>query len=219
MDTVFKLVSNFLHWGEPRFRTKAETIVTAMTTEPMVTLLPDPLPTTVPTRAAGLLALADYKAAAQLANDGDRAAIAARNEKRAILEEALTDWVPVLELAAKNAGSLAILENSGYDLRQPNQPVPQPPPAPLLEVRHGRVSRLLIGKITGRPKGVALFETQRCTSDPTVEANWNSTVQTTGCRSIRLADCTPGELYYIRTCAIGRGGPSNWSNVANIIAI
>src|SRR5439155_9883361 len=81
MDTLYKLLLDFLNWGEPRFGTKAETIVTAMTTEPMLTLVADPLPAAVPTRAAGQQALADYKAAAQLAEDGSKSAIADRKEK------------------------------------------------------------------------------------------------------------------------------------------
>src|ERR1051326_4776864 len=116
MNTLFKLVLNFLRWGEARFGTKAELIVASMTTEPMLTLVPDPLPASVATRAEGTAALADYTGAAQLASDGSKSAILDRDEKRAILEAILTGWAGHLELAAAKAGEINILGNSGYDL-------------------------------------------------------------------------------------------------------
>src|SRR5512135_31410 len=84
---IFKLLVDFLYWGEPRFALKAETIVTSMTTAPMTTLVPDPLPAAVPTRAAAQTALTDYKAAAVVAEDRSKVAIADRNQKRAIVEQ------------------------------------------------------------------------------------------------------------------------------------
>ena len=44
MNTLFKLMLTFLYWGEARFGQKAEFIVTSVTTEPMLTLVPDPFP-------------------------------------------------------------------------------------------------------------------------------------------------------------------------------
>src|SRR5580765_7052839 len=110
MDILFKLKLDFVGWGESRFSTKAEFIVTSMTTEPMLTRVPDPFPAAVPARAAGTTALSDYKAAALLADDGSKAAIADRNQKRLILEGVLLDWAPYLELVAKNANDITILE-------------------------------------------------------------------------------------------------------------
>jgi len=86
----------------------------------------------------------------------------------------------------------------------------------VLKVRRGKTSGLLIAQAT-RPNGAVMFETQRCIGDTSVEANWNSTVQTTGCRHIELADCTPGQLCNVRTRARGHGGPGPWSNIASLI--
>src|SRR5476649_2865013 len=79
MDILYKLLLDFLRWGEARFRTKCEMIVTAMTTEPMLTLVPEPLPPNLMSRVAMQTTLTNYKDAAQLAEGGDRAAIVDRN--------------------------------------------------------------------------------------------------------------------------------------------
>jgi hypothetical protein len=76
---------------------------------------------------------------------------------------------------------------------------------------------MLIAK-TSRPEGTVLIETQRCTGDPSVEGNWNGTVQSTSSVHIELPGCTPGQLYYARSRAIGAGGPGPWSDVANLMA-
>ena len=217
MDTLFKLLLDFLNWGEPRFGTKAETIVTAMTTEPMLTLVADPLPAAVPTRVFGLAALADYKAAALLADGGDRAAIADRKEKRAVTEEILKDWAPVLELAAKTAGSIAILENSGYDLRQPPQPRPQPLPAPELKVfRNG-----LSGEIDGRGTpitGGLCYEGQFCLGTDTQTGTWQPAFFTSRPSKLKYGGLTPGQMYSFRLRALGRDGWSPWSDIAQLMA-
>lgn len=214
---IYKLLVDFLYWGEPRFGTKANTIVTSMTTEPMTTLVPDPLPAAVPTRVAAQAALADYQTAAVTAEDGSKAAIADRNEKRAILEQILAAWAPYLELLAKQAESLAILENSGYDVRQPIQPVPQPLPAPVLEVSRNGYS----GEIHGRAKrivGAMGYEGQICTGTDTVEANWRTSFFSSGCSKLKWVGLTPGQVYSFRLRALGRDGWSPWSDIGQLMA-
>ena len=214
---LFKVLLDFLYWNEPRFGMKAETIVTAVTTEPMLTLVPDPLPTAVPTRAAGLQALADYKAAAMLAEDGSKAAIADRKEKRTIMEEILKAWALYLELAAKNAGSIAILTQSGFDLRQPPQPVPQPLPAPELKVFRNGFSN----EIHGRSKtvdGAVCYEGQVCTGTDTLEPNWRPAFFSSGVSKLTYDGLTPGQMYSFRLRALGRDGWSPWSDIAQLMA-
>lgn len=217
MDTMYKLLLDFVNWGEPRFKDKAESIVTSLTTEPMLTLWPDPLPATVPTRVAGQQALANYKAAALLAEGGDRAAIADRIEKRTILEGVLKDWAPILELAAKAAGSVAILENSGYDLRQPIQPVPQPLPPPELKVFRNGFS----GEIHGKAKpitGALGYEGQVCPGTDTQEPNWRPAFFSSGCTRLKYDGLTPGQVYSFRLRVLGRDGWSPWSDIAQLMA-
>jgi hypothetical protein len=217
MDALFKLLLDFVSWGEPRFKDKAETIVTSMTTEPMLTLVPDPLPAVVPTRVAAQAALTDYETAVVTASGGDKAAIADRKEKRAIVEQILAAWAPYLELVAKDAGTITILENSGYDLRQPSQPVPQPLPAPVLTVFRNGYS----GQIHGRAPGIvgaSAYEGQLCTGTNTDEANWRPGFVTKAPSKLKWDGLTPGQMYSFRLRALGRDGWSPWSDVAQLMA-
>ena len=50
--------------------------------------------------------------AAELADDGSKAAILDRNAKRAILEDILKAWAQYLELVARNAGDALDLRNA-----------------------------------------------------------------------------------------------------------
>lgn len=217
MDTLFKLSLDFVNWGEPRFGTKADVIVTSMTTEPMLTLVPDPLPAPLPARADVQTALDDYKAAAVLADDGSKTAIADRNQKRVILEQALKDWAPYLELVAKNADDITILEQSGYDVRQPIQPVPQPVAAPELKVFRNGYS----GEIHGRAKkvtGAMGYEGQVCTGTDTQEPNWRTAFFTSGATKLKYDGLTPGQMYSFRLRALGRDGWGPWSDIAQLMA-
>jgi len=217
MDTLFKAALDFVYWGEPRFGTKAELIMTAMTTEPMLTLIPNPLPTWVATRIVGLQALADYKAAALVAEDGSKTAIADRKQKREFLEGILKDWAPVVELAAKDAGDITILEKSGYDLRQPNQPVPQPLPAPELKVSRNGYSGQIYGRAKAIP-GAQGYEGQVCSGTNTEEANWRSAFFSSGSSKLKFDGLTPGQVYSFRLRALGRAGWSPWSDIAQMMA-
>jgi hypothetical protein len=67
-------------------------------------------------------------------------------------------------------------------------------------------------------RGARLYETQYCCGDPGVAANWRHGVTTTGCLHIELKNLTPGQVYYIRVCGIGRRGPGAWSNTVNLMA-
>jgi len=217
MDILYKLLLNFLRWGEAQFRTKAETIVTAMTTEPMLTLVPDPLPTTVMTRVAMQTALTNYKDAAQLAEGGDRAAIIARNEQRAILAGGLKDWALYLEFLAKTTQTIAILTQSGFDLRQPPQPVPQPLPAPELKVARNGFSNEVHGQSKALD-GALGYEGQVCTGTDTQEPNWRTSFFTSGVTKLNYVGLTPGQMYSFRLRALGRDGWGPWSDIAQLMA-
>ncbi len=217
MYAVFKLLLSFLYWGEVRFKDKAKHIVTSMTTEPMLTLVPNPFPADVPTRASALTAMSEYEAAAQLAKDGSKSAINARNDKRAIVEGILEDWAPFLEFTAQKAGDINILQQSGYDLRQPNQPVPQPVAAPEFKVYRNGFS----GKIYGRcpaVDGATGYEGQICIGTDTAEANWRKAFFSSGCKNLVFDGLTPGQVYTFRLRALGRDGWSAWSNIAQLMA-
>ncbi len=216
---LFKLLLNLLRWGEPRFGTKAELIVTSMTTEPMLTLVPDPLPATVATRVFALAALADYKTAAQAADDGGASAIKDRDQKRAIVEGVLTDWAPVVELAAKAANDLTILTQSGYDLRKP---IVTPssngiPPAPIIALKRGQVSGSVVARAKPLLNSTGSYEGQYAVGDPMVEANFKpGVIAVTGSR-VTFTGLAVATLHHIRVRGIGSKGAGDWSDHASII--
>lgn len=214
---LFKLLIGFDVLSFPEYLAKTQSIKVALTTEPAVTLIPDPWPAPYPSRVALTTAFTEFETAYDASHDGGRTALDARDQKRAILTQLLKDAAPYFESVAKAANDITLLDITGYDRRMPSGPLPQPPAAPDLKLSRGRVSGLLIAKAS-RPEGTILLETQRCTGDPSVEGNWNGTVQSSSSIHIELPGCTPGQLYYARTRAIGTGGPGPWSDVANLMA-
>jgi len=215
---TFKLLLGFDSLSNPDFSDKVQGIKTALTTEPALTLIPNPWPSIYPSRTEVTDSVTDFITKYEAARDGGKADRDIRDLARDALTPLLKNLAPYLESVARAAGDPSILDYTGYDRASEPEPIPQPPAAPELKLQQGPLSGLLVANAT-RPKGAAIFETQRCTSDPSVEANWNSTVQTTGCRRIELAGCTPGQLYFVRTRARGRGGPGPWSDIANLMVI
>jgi hypothetical protein len=219
MNAVYKLVLNFLRWGEARFGTKAEQIITAMTTEPMLTLVPNPLPATVSTRAAALTALANYKASALVAADGSKTAIKDRDQKRLIVEDILRKWAPVLELAAAAANDITILEQSQYDLRQPavNPSTNGVPPAPVIFVTRGKVSGSVLVRVKPVLPRVDTYEAQYAIGDSVAEANFTGRqIAKTGSR-IEFVDLELAKTHRFRVRGIGSKGPGDWSDAVSII--
>lgn len=215
---LFKLLLDFLYWGEARFKDKAEAIVDKMTTEPMLTLVPDAsFPAAVPTRAAATTALDNYKASEVAAKDGSKSAIQARNDDRLVLERILAAWAPFLELVAKDADNMDILTNSGFNVRQPTEPVPQPVAAPDLKVSRNGFSGEIHSKCKAVP-GALGYEGQLCTGMDTSEANWRNAFFSSGCRDMKFEGLTPGQVYSFRLRALGRDGWGPWSDIAQLMA-
>jgi hypothetical protein len=134
------------------------------------------------------------------------------------LEAILTGWAGHLELAAAKAGEINILGNSGYDLRQPSQPVPQPVAAPELKVSRNGVSGKLFGRGTAVVGGYC-YEAQICTGNPTDETSWRTASLTPGCARLEFTPVTPGQVYSFRLRALGRDGWGGWSDVAQLMAV
>lgn len=152
------------------------------------------------------------------AANGAKSDIAAYGARRAQTESELRKLAGFLELKAK--GDLALLESTGLDLRRPRTHTGGPD---LLEapeefrVQRGGVSGMVVAR--ARPvKGAGAYVTQLCTGDDTVEANWQTVAQTTGCRRIEITGLTPGTFYKFRICAIGSRGLGAWSDTITLMA-
>jgi len=219
MDILFKLKLDFVNRSEAVFGTKAEFIVTSMTTEPMLTLVPNPLPAAVSTRVEAIAALADYKAAALVAADGSRTAIKDRDQKRAILEGILQDWAPHLELTAKKAGDITILEQSQYVPRQPSVKLTRNgvPDAPIITVKRGTVSGSVVARAKPLLPHVNTYEGEYAVGDSVADANFHPGVIAVAGSRIMFTGLEVAKLHQIRVRGIGSTGPGDWSDLASII--
>ena len=139
---LYGLNCGFSNFGDPRFRDKARFIVTCVTTEPMLTLVPEPTPALYPTRLDLTTALAAYEAAANAAKDS-LIAKKDRNNKRAVLERLLKDFAPVVVAAAKTANDITILSKSGYTVRHGNGKVVANNAPPSVHPRQARHTQRL----------------------------------------------------------------------------
>ncbi len=153
------------------------------------------------------------------AADGDKATKELYKTKRSAIESELQKLVACLELKAK--GDRAMLETTGFELRRLPAHISGPglPPAPQnLRAVRGEVSGLIILRCVA-VKGAGSYETQLCTGDETVEANWHTVAQTKGCRRIEITGLTAGTIYKFRIRAIGSKGPGAWAESASIMAV
>ena len=153
------------------------------------------------------------------AADGDKGAKAEYQARRAEIEASLQKLVAYLELQA--AGDRVMLESTGFELRRPttHSGGPGPLSAPQnLMAKRGDVSGMMILRCQ-TVKGAGSYESQLCTGDDTVEANWRTVAQTKGCRRIEINGLTPGAICKFRIRAIGPKGPGAWSDIASLMAV
>lgn len=213
-----KLNTSFSNLSHAAFFAKAKAIVLKLTTEPLLTLVPNPWPASFPARTAVTTAYAEFEVAYSAALDGAKSDRDTRDAKRAVLTTLLQQVAPYLVSVAETAGDVSILDLSGYDV--PNAPVPLPPgalPAPEIILQRATLSGVLVVRAS-RVMGAGCYQVQVCQADPSVEANWHTVSTGKRCRRIELTGLTPGQLYFVRVCAIGSDGAGAWSDVANLMA-
>jgi hypothetical protein len=197
---------------------KASHIAAALNSPQALARIPEPWPAIYPSRAQLTTAYTEFKATLMAAADGGRIAVSARNQKQAALIKILKDLAPYLEGVAKAAQDVTILELTGYDRWRPRTPTPSVLPGPVLKLRRGRLSGVLIADATCVP-GAGSYEIQYCLGNPGDEANWRDGSTTTRCARIHLTGLTPGQVYSVRVRAIGRSGPGAWSNLRSLMAV
>lgn len=211
---MIKLIVGYSNLSEPAFVTQSLAIVQGLTGN---TNYPLPWPDDLPTLAELTTAQSQYSAAVTAAIDRDKAKIADRIAKRAVLEDMIRDLAPWLQKKAN--GDVAVMESTGYALTKPRTPVTNVPDAPTgLKLRLGKFPGSLVASAMA-PQGAGSFETQVCTGDPAVEANWRTAAQTKSCRSIELAGLQRGVDHYVRIRAIGSKGPGPWSNIESAMPV
>jgi hypothetical protein len=216
---IQRLVIVFEKLNLPSFLAKTQTIETALTTEPALTLFADPWPATFPSRTQLTTAFTEFETAFD-AENGDKHAIAVRDEKREALTLILKQIAPYLESVAQSTGDTTILETTGYDLRRDitHSTENDIPVAPVLTLKRGTLSGVIIGRVN-RLSGVGAYEGQYASGDPNVESNWKNGVLSTKASQIVFENLTPGTMYYFRVRGVGSGGPGAWSDIANLMAV
>lgn len=216
MKDPFKVRTDFSRYGETAFGAKAVAIVTAITTEPLLTLMPNPLPPLCPTRAALTAGLTAYQTAASVAADGSKAAILRRIDRRDELTAMLKDFAPHLEQAAKAAGDVSVLEESGYELRQPTAHGNSNgvPPAPLITLKRGKVSGTVVARVKPLLRHTDAYEAEYAVGEST--SFTGRVTSTTGSR-ITLVGLEVAKLHQVRVRGVGSRGPGDWSDPVGIV--
>ncbi|MCG3149864.1 MAG: hypothetical protein PCFJNLEI_03329 [Verrucomicrobiae bacterium] len=216
-----KLIITFDRLSLPNFLTQSQRIENALTSEPALTLFPEPWPAMFPSRANLTAAFTAFETAYD-AENGDKHAIAIRDGERKKLTRILKRLAPYLESVAEAAGDPAMLETTGYSLRQPIvHGVPTESdtlPAPLLTVRRGTLSGVVVGRVKRQP-GATAWNGEYASGDPNEPANWKNGILSTKASQIIFPGLTPGTMYYFRVRAVGKDGYGAWSDVANLMAV
>jgi len=188
-----------------------------VTKEPLLTLLPDPLPRGCPTRAELRAGLTAYSAAMHKAMDGSRSAIKDRIMKRDRLARMLKDIAPYLERTARAANDLTILIRSGFDLQRPNTRTPSTgiPPAPIITIQDGPISGSVIIHVKPLLRGVGSYQAEDAVGD----SNFTGTITLLTGSRIMLTGLAIAQWHHFRVRGIGTQGPGDWSDPIRRIVI
>jgi hypothetical protein len=211
-----KLIITFSNLSEPDFHTKAGAIVTALRNNPD---FPEPWPPQVPSFAQLEAAYNAYQDALHAAANRDRAKIAERDDKRAVLEGYLKTLAGYLELIAQ--GDTTKLIRTGFDQRKDivRGVNANPPPAPAgFTVKHGKLSGSVILHASS-VQGAASYDASHTEASPADDASWQDDGTFTGCNHIDITGLTPGKSYWFRLRAINSAGNGAWTAPAGLMVI
>jgi hypothetical protein len=137
------------------------------------------------------------------------------NIARQELEQALAHLGHYVNQVAK--GDPVDVEKSGFPSYETGSGASSGVPAAPSDVRlrHGDVSGEVVARY--RPdRSPSMNEVQKCTGDPTVEANWQHAGMFSGGKAT-ISGVTPGQLVWIRIRTCGtKGAMGTWSDPAQI---
>jgi hypothetical protein len=151
-------------------------------------------------------------AAAVTALDRSKASLVRRNNARAALVPMLRDLALYVQHASQ--GDLDALIASGFPVQKGRLPVGTPSAPQNLRLRNGPVSGQLIGRCAPVRPAVSYQWRYASASAPTV---W-TLADPVASASITLEGLTRGTDYIVQVRAIGRKGPSDWSDAATLMA-
>lgn len=172
-------------------------------------------PSPEPTIAAVTAKRGELEAWVAKSSGGDRIAIACRKE---VYDELLA----MLKKLAKYVAYLAdknevIILSSGFEVRNPNKPLPLISRPKGLSVR--RAERQ--GEVNLRwetVRGAMTYNLEITSTDPTdPNTEWIKNTTTTRI-TCTVDNLTPGTYYWFRAYAVGRKNTSGYSNIGNIMA-
>ncbi|HTA65997.1 MAG TPA: fibronectin type III domain-containing protein [Xanthomonadaceae bacterium] len=153
-----------------------------------------------------------FIAAVNAARDS-RVAISARKQARAVLVGKMRDLANYVQVAS--GGDLPTLGSSGFPVRRARTPVGELPAPVRLRAVRGKVS----GQIVARCGTVRQARAYQWRYAPAATPTAWSPVVTTFAASHTFAGLTPCTGYIVQVCAVGRAGPSDWSDAASVTVL
>ena len=205
---IIKPAINFLRTdSDSTLVTDAETIVTSMTNN-------SAYPTPSPALAAITTAINDFSVAINNAADGGTTLTAIKKAKRSALCTLLRHLASYVHVAC-NADMAALL-SSGFPIQKPTRTPAGILPAPATPVlKTGSRTGDLVA-ITSPVQNAYAYNWRVALSS--APGDYEQEIQATAA-SVTFSGLTPGELYLVDVNALGSAGPSDWSDVAELMVV
>lgn len=200
-----ELNTGFSQYSHLNFFEKASLIHTNLTKAPGITYFPitDPTMLTIQT---GLIAF-------QTSLSGTNSSL--RDTTRAALTNLLQQLAPNLEKTAN--GNMAMLSETGFDLRKSPVHSTMPPTIPgNLRVKSTGIAGQVQAKCAASDGADAYV--LEYTLDP-MAGPWTEIDPVTNSQNILISGLTRGKDYYFRVRGIGANGTSGWSDVATMMVV
>jgi hypothetical protein len=182
--------------------------------------IPEPFPDPVPSMAkigtgVNLLRVRNAESAS-----GDRQKVRECKEARGQLDTMMEQLRTYAELKAQ--GDQAILESTGFELRQPPHATGAGSsllPAPTeFRVTHGRLSGTLDAHVRGM-EGCKSYDVQTMPGNGNPATDWAHATSSTSSMHILLEGFTPGQYVWVRVRGLNNAGFGLWTEPIKIMVI